>query len=101
MRCADRINPEVMANNYENVLSVVGDAKLVLANLFAAVPAKFEGAVYQPWIDHLNALRANIESPRGSGECFVQHLGCFFKLVVLLAERILLFVCRRGSGTDA
>ena len=35
--------------------------------------------------------------PGVSGECFVQHSGCFFKLVVLLAERILLFVRRLVS----
>ena len=34
----------------------------------------------------------------GAGEFFVQHLGCFFKLVLLLAESILLFV--RGLASD-
>lgn len=53
------INPEMMANNCKNVLPVIGDAKLVLANPFAAIPAEFEGAASQPWVDQLNALRAN------------------------------------------
>ncbi|MEJ2030156.1 MAG: hypothetical protein P8X66_09895, partial [Maritimibacter sp.] len=53
------IDPQIMANNYENVMSVPGDAKLVLNDLLTAVPAGFDGAKYQPWVDHLNALRRN------------------------------------------
>ena len=30
--------------------------------------------------------------PGVSGECFVRHLRCIFKLVPLLAERVLFFV---------
>jgi acetolactate synthase-1/2/3 large subunit len=56
------INPEIMANNYENVFSIAGDAKLVLIDLLDAVPADFDGASYQTWIDHLNALRSNFWS---------------------------------------
>ncbi|WP_120631434.1 thiamine pyrophosphate-binding protein [Ruegeria sp. EL01] len=52
------INPEIMANNYENVLSVVGDAKLVLNDLHEAVPEDFEGSKFTPWVSHLNTLRA-------------------------------------------
>jgi acetolactate synthase-1/2/3 large subunit len=51
------INPEVMANNYENVLSVVGDAKLVLSEMLAAVPEDADTSKYNPWISHLNAYR--------------------------------------------
>ena len=36
--------------------------------------------------------------PGVAGGCFVQHSGCFFKFVVSLAERILLFV--RGLAAD-
>ncbi|MBD8892629.1 thiamine pyrophosphate-binding protein [Labrenzia suaedae] len=53
------INPEIMANNYENVISIAGDAKLVLNDLLAAVPAGFTGERYQPWINHLNEIRSN------------------------------------------
>lgn len=53
------INPEIMANNYENVISITGDAKLVLNDLLAAVPAEFTGERYQPWINHLNGIRRN------------------------------------------
>lgn len=52
------IDPEIMANNYENVLSVPGDAKLVLNDLLDAVPKTFSGAKFDQWIEDLNALRA-------------------------------------------
>ena len=51
------INPEVMANNYENVLSVCGDARLVLKEMLAAVPDGFDTQKHQPWVDRLNELR--------------------------------------------
>ncbi|UWR38427.1 thiamine pyrophosphate-binding protein [Sulfitobacter sp. W074] len=53
------INPDIMANNYENVMSIAGDAKLVLRDLLDAVPNDFDGAKHKPWIDHLNSLRRN------------------------------------------
>ena len=40
----------------------------------------------------VNRQKILSESPRGSGGCFVQHSDCFFKLVVLPAECVLLFV---------
>ncbi|MTI42450.1 acetolactate synthase-1/2/3 large subunit [Roseibium hamelinense] len=52
------INPEVMANNYENVMSVAGDARLVLSEMLAAVPENYNIARLEPWITHLNALRS-------------------------------------------
>lgn len=52
------INPEVMANNYENVISIAGDAKLVLQDMLALAPETFDTGRHQPWIDHLNTLRA-------------------------------------------
>ena len=51
------IDPQIMANNYENVISVAGDAKLALNDLLAAVPSAFDTARHQPWITHLNDLR--------------------------------------------
>lgn len=53
------INPDIMANNYENVMSIAGDAKLVLRDLLDAVPDGFDGAKHAPWIAHLNTLRGN------------------------------------------
>jgi acetolactate synthase-1/2/3 large subunit len=53
------INPEVMANNYENVVSVTGDAKLVLREFLKIVPEGFDGSKYHPWVNHLNSLRAS------------------------------------------
>ncbi|PWC91335.1 acetolactate synthase [Azospirillum sp. TSH100] len=52
------IDPEIMANNYENVLSVPGDAKLTLAQLIDLAPAGRDHGKTQPWIDELNGLRA-------------------------------------------
>ncbi len=53
------INPEIMANNYDNVISIVGDASLVLNDLLDAVPQDFTGSRYEAWIRHLNVLRSN------------------------------------------
>ena len=33
-----------------------------------------------------------------SVECFVQHLGCFFKFVLLLAKRVVLFIRGLAAG---
>lgn len=52
------IDPQIMANNYENVISVAGDAKLVLNDLLQAVPDSFDADGHRPWIAHLNDLRA-------------------------------------------
>ena len=55
-----------------------------------------------PNIVHFNELTICLQQGRNSPgvfrECFVQHSGCFFNLVVLLAECILLFV--RGLVAD-
>ena len=53
------IDPEIMANNYENVVSVQGDAGLVLERLIDLVPADLDVAKTQEWVDELNDLRAN------------------------------------------
>ncbi|MCK6443631.1 thiamine pyrophosphate-binding protein [Elstera cyanobacteriorum] len=52
------IDPAVMANNYENLLSVPGDAKLTLEQLIALAPADHDTTKTQPWVDELNELRA-------------------------------------------
>ena len=54
------IDPEIMANNYENVLSVQGDARLVLQQLVAMADrtAPHSPARTQAWVDDLNGLRA-------------------------------------------
>jgi len=53
------IDPEIMANNYENVVSVQGDAGLVLERLIDLVPAEVDAGRTQGWVDELNDLRAN------------------------------------------
>jgi len=53
------INPEVMANNYENLLSVAGDARLVLRQMLERLPAETDTSRTKPWVDHLNGYRAN------------------------------------------
>ena len=52
------IDPEIMANNYQNVLSIAGDAKLVLSDLIDALPKTIDKDKNQPWVDYLNQLRA-------------------------------------------
>lgn len=53
------IDPEIMANNYENVLSVPGDAKLVLRQLIQLVPETAAAARTEPWVTELNNFRAD------------------------------------------
>lgn len=53
------IDPAIMANNYDNVLSIAGDARLVLRDMLDKVPDDFDGEKHQPWIEHLNEMRAN------------------------------------------
>ncbi|WID97158.1 thiamine pyrophosphate-dependent enzyme [Bosea vestrisii] len=53
------IDPEIMANNYENVVSVQGDAGLVLQRLIDMVAADRDAGRTREWVDELNDLRAN------------------------------------------
>jgi acetolactate synthase I/II/III large subunit len=53
------INPERLANNYENLLSIAGDAKLVLSQMLIEAPSNFDTAKHQAWIDQLNGYREN------------------------------------------
>lgn len=50
------LDPTVLANNYENTLSVAGDAKLVLEDLLELAPGEAKPA--SAWVDELNAARA-------------------------------------------
>ena len=50
------ISPEIMANNYENLLSIQGDALLVLEALLS-LDAAIEPARHDAWIDELNSRR--------------------------------------------
>lgn len=51
------ISPEIMANNYENLLSVQGDALLVLKELLE-LEAGIDPANHEPWVEELNSHRA-------------------------------------------
>ena len=42
------IDPECLANNYENLVSIAGDAKLVMCQLLAQLPEEVSEAKYQP-----------------------------------------------------
>jgi acetolactate synthase-1/2/3 large subunit len=53
------INPERLANNYENLLSIAADAQLILKQILKESPVDFDASRYTPWVDHLNALRVN------------------------------------------
>lgn len=50
------ISPEIMANNYENLLSIQGDALLVLEELLT-LDAAIEPARHEAWIGSLNDRR--------------------------------------------
>lgn len=50
------IDPTLLANNFENALSVAGDARLVLQDLLPLVPREARPA--SAWVQELNAQRA-------------------------------------------
>ena len=50
------LDPTLLANNYENTVSVAGDARLVLDDLLALVPDVQKGA--SAWVEDLNRARA-------------------------------------------
>lgn len=50
------ISPEIMANNYENLLSIQGDALLVLDELLQ-IELRIEPKKHDSWIEELNAHR--------------------------------------------
>lgn len=51
------LDPDTIANTYPIDLPVVGDAKLVMEDLLARVPANF-GAGARAWVDEINVKRA-------------------------------------------
>ncbi|SCK22940.1 acetolactate synthase-1/2/3 large subunit [Variovorax sp. HW608] len=53
------INPERLANNYENLLSIAGDAQLVLQQILRTASPDFDRSRHQPWVDQLNSWRSN------------------------------------------
>ncbi|HEY0885709.1 MAG TPA: thiamine pyrophosphate-binding protein [Ramlibacter sp.] len=50
------LDPTLLANNYQNTVSVAGDARLVLDDLLALVPDARKAA--SPWVKDLNRTRA-------------------------------------------
>jgi acetolactate synthase-1/2/3 large subunit len=50
------LDPTVLANNFDNTLSVAGDAKLVLEDLLRLVPQRTKGQ--SAWVQDLNQARA-------------------------------------------
>ncbi len=52
------INPEALGNNYENELSIAGDVGAVADDLLAYIPEDADTSIRDPWIAHLNDLRA-------------------------------------------
>jgi acetolactate synthase I/II/III large subunit len=53
------INPERLANNYENLLSLGGDAKLVLQQMQAEALLATDCSKHEPWVKKLNEQRKN------------------------------------------
>ncbi|MCJ8141005.1 thiamine pyrophosphate-binding protein [Falsirhodobacter halotolerans] len=51
------IAPEVMGNNYQNLLSILGDARLTFGDLLAQ-DLRVDGARHEPWVRELNDHRA-------------------------------------------
>lgn len=50
------LDPTLLANNFENTVSVAGDAKLVLQDLLRLLPERVKTP--SPWVDELNAARS-------------------------------------------
>ena len=50
------LDPTLLANNFENALSVAGDARLVLEDLLQLVPNAYKWP--SPWVDELNRERS-------------------------------------------
>jgi len=54
------LDPTLLANNFENTVSVAGDARLVLEDLLRLVPPTLK--TVSPWVDDLNRSRARFWS---------------------------------------
>jgi len=66
------INPERLANNYENLLSIAGDAQIVLKQMLESAPSEMDVGRFDTWVNHLNFYRkefwANAEAALESTE---------------------------------
>lgn len=51
------LNPEMLGNNYENILSVAGDAKLVVEDLLILLKGRIAQRSCSKWVDQLNTER--------------------------------------------
>ncbi len=51
------LNPEFLGNNYQNSLSVAGDAKLILEDVLVLMRGKTAQKQTPEWVDHLNRVR--------------------------------------------
>jgi acetolactate synthase-1/2/3 large subunit len=52
------LNPEMLGNNFQNTLSVAGDARLVIEDLLILVKGKTKQREPSAWVESLNASRA-------------------------------------------
>ena len=52
------LNPELLGNNFKNQLSINGDARLVLEDLFSLVEKSCPAREVSGWLDELNQVRA-------------------------------------------
>jgi acetolactate synthase I/II/III large subunit len=53
------INPERLANNFENLLSITGDARLVMTQMLEQIPSDYQPEKNQAWVSELNVNRSN------------------------------------------
>jgi len=51
------LDPELLANNFRNTLSVAGDARLILEDLLALLKGKERAREPTPWVNGLNQMR--------------------------------------------
>jgi acetolactate synthase-1/2/3 large subunit len=51
------LDPELLANNFRNTLSVAGDARLILEDLIVLLKGKGRVREPTPWVDGLNQMR--------------------------------------------
>ena len=82
-------------------LSSAGALYFVALSVAFAISFPFAFSIESSFVEQSKPTKKDfLNRPGFSGECFVHHSGCFFKLVVLLAECVLLFVrCLVADGT--
>ncbi len=52
------LDPELLSNNFQNTLSVAGDARLVLSDLVVLLKGKGAARTHSEWLENLNEARA-------------------------------------------